>query len=189
MAEVVRFKFQWNWVTTDLLEKFKDNNLAKVNCLKLQTQEKPPLMFSLAYNLPRTSKIVRKNNGIFRPDKLHWKKNVETTWIFQPAKLHRCKYVETTWIFQTSKLHLKRYMDTTWIFRPLKLHRKSTGKLRGNSSKFGLWHINIISTSNQPGLNVVCPLGWHINLEQDQDSKIRLFNKRAISSKKYSEFI
>ena len=38
----------------DLLEKFKENNLAKVNCLKLQTQEKPSRMFSLAYNLPKT---------------------------------------------------------------------------------------------------------------------------------------
>ena len=47
-------------------EKFKENNLAKVNCLKLQTQEKPPRMFSLAYNLPKTmsdscpSKLRRK---------------------------------------------------------------------------------------------------------------------------------
>ena len=43
MVEVARFKFQWNWATTgDLLEKSKQNNFAKVNCLKLQTQKKPP---------------------------------------------------------------------------------------------------------------------------------------------------
>ena len=50
----------------DLLEKFKENNLAKVNCLKLQIQEKTYRMFSLAYNLPKTmsnlypSKLRRK---------------------------------------------------------------------------------------------------------------------------------
>ena len=51
MAEVVRLKFLWNWVTPG---KFKENNLANVNCLKLQIQEKPFRMFSLAYNLPKT---------------------------------------------------------------------------------------------------------------------------------------
>ena len=136
-------------------------------------------MFSLVYNLPRTPEIVRKSNCIIRPDKLHWKKYVETTWIFRPAKLHQCKYVKTTWIFQTLKLHLKKYMETTWIFRPLKLHRKSTRKSRRNSSKFGLRHIDIISTSNRPGLDVVYPLGWHINLEQDQDSKNTSFWQKS----------
>ena len=29
----------------DLLENFKENNLAKVNCSKLETQEKPSRMF------------------------------------------------------------------------------------------------------------------------------------------------
>ena len=51
----------------DLLEKFKENNLAKVNCLKLQTQEKPSRMFSLAYNLPKTM-------SNFCPSKLHRQK-------------------------------------------------------------------------------------------------------------------
>ena len=37
-----------------LFEKFKEKNLEKVN-LKLQTQEKPPRMFLLAYNLPKTT--------------------------------------------------------------------------------------------------------------------------------------
>ena len=54
MVEVVRLKFQRNWATQgDLLEKFKENNLARINQLKLQTQEKPLRMFSLAYNLPK----------------------------------------------------------------------------------------------------------------------------------------
>ena len=96
---------------------------------------------------------------IFRPSKLHWKKDVEITWIFRPAKLHRKNYVETTWIFRPKKLHRKRYVETTWIFRPAKLHRKSTRKWRGNSSKFGLRRIDVISTSNRLGFDVVCPLG------------------------------
>ena len=87
----------------DLLEKFKENNLAKVNCLKLQTQEKPSRMFSLAYNLPKTM-------SNFCPSKLRQKKYVETTWIFRPSKLHRKEYVETMWIFRPSKLHPKKYV-------------------------------------------------------------------------------
>ena len=37
----------------------------------------------------------------------------------------------------------------TWTFRSAKLHRKSKWKQRGNSSKFGLRRIDVISTSNQ----------------------------------------
>ena len=46
MVHVVRLKFQWNWATPgDLLEKSKENNFAKVNCLKLQIQENLPKYF------------------------------------------------------------------------------------------------------------------------------------------------
>ena len=84
---------------------------------------------------------------------------METRWIFPPSKLHRKKYVETTWIFPPSKLHRQKYVETTWIFRSVKLHQKSTWKRRGNSSKFGLRRIDIISTSNRCRFDVVCPLG------------------------------
>ena len=84
---------------------------------------------------------------------------METTWIFRPSKLHREKYVEATWIFRPAKLHRKKYVEATWIFRPAKLHRKSKRKWRGNSSKFGLRRIDVISTSNRCGFDVVCPLG------------------------------
>ena len=53
-------------------------------------------------------------------------------------------------------------MKTTWIFRPSKLHRKSTRKWRGNSSKFGLRRIDVISTSNRRGFDVACPLGYYL---------------------------
>ena len=39
------------------------------------------------------------------------------------------------------------------------LHRKSTLKLRRNSSKYGLRRINVISTWNRRRFNVVCLLG------------------------------
>ena len=84
---------------------------------------------------------------IFRPLKLHRKKYVETMWIFRQSKLHQKKYVETTWIFRPSKWRRQKYVETTWIFRSAKLPRKSLWKWRGNSSKFGLGRIDVISTS------------------------------------------
>ena len=79
-------------------------------------------------------------------------------WIFRPSKFHRKKFVEITWTFRPVKLHRKKYVETTWVFRPSKLHRQSTRKWRGNSSKFGLRRIDVISTLNGRGFDVVCPL-------------------------------
>ena len=62
-------------------------------------------------------------------------------------------------ISRPSKLHRKRCVESTWIFRPSKSHRKSTRKWSGNSSKFGLQRIDVISTSNPRRFDVVCPLG------------------------------
>ena len=45
-------------------------------------------------------------------------------------------------------------------FRSLKLHWKSTWNRHGNSPKFGLRRIDVTSTLNQRGFDVVCPLGW-----------------------------
>ena len=98
---------------------------------------------------------------IFWPSKLHRKKYVETTRIFRPLKLHWKKYVETTRIFWPSKLHRKKYVETTRIFWSAKLHRKSMLKWRGNSSKFGVRCIDVISTSNRRWFNMKCPLGWN----------------------------
>ena len=107
-------------------------------------------MFSLAYNFPTT-----KSNS----SKFCRKKYLQIKWISRQKKLHRKKYVEMTWIFLPSKLHGKKCVETTWIFRSAKLHRKSTWKRRGNSSKFGLRRIDVISTSNRRRFDVVCPLG------------------------------
>ena len=179
-----------------ILKKFKENNLAKVN---FSQQRKNPWNVFISLQLTKndveflpikiTSKKVSKNNvhistieitlikvrettWIFRPSKLHRKKYVETTWIFRPAKLHRKKYVETTWIFRPSKLHREKYVETTWIFRPPKLHRKSTRKWSGNSSKFGLRRIDVISTSNWCWFDVKCPLGTRYRIFQRQRNQL-----------------
>ena len=80
-------------------------------------------------------------------------------WIFRPSNFHRKKFVEITWAFRPAKLQRKKYVETKWIFRPSKLHRQSTRKWRGNLSKFGLRRIDVISTLNGRGFDVVCPLG------------------------------
>ena len=46
-------------------------------------------------------------------------------------------------------------METTWIFRPAKLRQK-------NSWKFGLRPIDVISTLNRRGFEMVCALGSRI---------------------------
>ena len=96
--------------------------------------------------------VVHYTFKMFRPAKLILEQYVETTWIFRPSKLRWKKYVETTWIFRSAKLRQKKYRETTWIFWSAKLHRKSTWK-------FGLHCIDILSTSNRCGFDVVCPLG------------------------------
>ena len=116
----------------DLLKKFKESNLAKVNFFNVTNRGKLSQMFSLAYNFPTTTsnsskfcwKKYLQTKWIIRPWKLRQKKEVETPWIFRRKKLHLQKYVETRWIFRPSKLHRKTYVETTWIFPPSKLHRK-----------------------------------------------------------------
>ena len=123
-----------------------------------------------------------KTTWSFWPEKLHRKRFVEITWVFWPSKLHRKKYVEKTWIFRLVKLHQKKFVETTWIFQPSKLHRKkacgnavnfSIGEItlkkcvewRGNSSKLGLWWIDVIFTWNRRLFDVVCPLGYYTNIK------------------------
>ena len=122
---------------------------------KVTNKGKLSRMFSLAYNFPTTRQIHRnfvekstcKQSGLL--DNKITSKKESTPWISWQKKLHRKKYVETRWIFQPSKLNRKKYVETTWIFRSAKLHRKSKWNQRGNSSKFGLRRIDVISTSNQ----------------------------------------
>ena len=61
--------------------------------------------------------------------------------------------------FSTIQITSKEVRATTLIFRPSKLHPKSTRKWRGNSSKFCLRRIDVISTSNRRGIDALRPLG------------------------------
>ena len=96
-----------------------------------------------------------ETSWIFWSTKLHQK----STWKQLGSKLHQKKYVATTWIFRPSKLHRKKYVGTALIFRSVKLHRKNTRKWRRNLSKFGLWRIDVISTSNWRRFDVESALG------------------------------
>ena len=106
-----------------------------------------------------TSKRVRGNNVDFLTIKITSKKYMETMWIFRSSKLHPKTYGEITQIFLPARLRQKRYVEKTRIFRSSKLHRKSKRKWRGKSSKFGIRRIDIMSTSNRRGFDVVCSLG------------------------------
>ena len=66
----------------DLLKKFKESNLAKVNFFKVTNKGKTLRMFSLAYNLPTTTSNSSKFYQI---------NYVQTKWIIRPSKLRRKK--------------------------------------------------------------------------------------------------
>ena len=93
----------------DLLEKSKENDLAKVNCLRLQIQEKPFRMFWLAYNLPKTMSNLC------------------------PSRLRRKKWGNKNNVhISTIEITLIKVPGNNVDFRPSKkLHRKSTPKWRG----------------------------------------------------------
>ena len=127
-------------------------------------------------------KKVSGNKVDFWPEKLHPKKYVEKTLIFRAAKLLQEKYVETTWVFRPAKLHQKKNVERTWIFWPSKLRRKKDvettwiffqqsyiKKIRGNSLKFSLRFIDLMSMWNWRQFDVMCPLDIFIT---DFDSLI-----------------
>ena len=106
-------------------------------------------------------------------------KNVDFSTIKYTSKRVRGKNVDSSTIniiskkgcgnnvdFSTIEIAWKKYLETTWIFWSAKLHWKSTRKWRGNSSKFGLPLIDVISTSNWHEFYVVCPLGIVFNNHQ-----------------------
>ena len=87
---------------------------------------------------------------------------------FSTIKIISKKVRENNVDFSTSEItSKKRYVETTWIFRLSELHQKSTWKWRENSWKFGLRRIDVISTLNRCGFDVVFPLGTNTNLFKD----------------------
>ena len=134
-------------------------------------------MFSLACNLTKndveflpleiSSKKVRANNADFSTIKTVLKKVSGNSVDFSTRKIILKKCVETTWSFQPSSLHWKMYVKTTWIFRSGRLHQKTTRKWRGNSSKFSLWRIDVISPWNRRRFDPACPLGYLKHMRGD----------------------
>ena len=62
--------------------------------------------------------------------------------------------------FSTSEIKSKKVRRNNTDFSTSEItSKKVLGNLRRNSSKFGLQCIDAISTSNQRGFDVVCPLG------------------------------
>ena len=120
---------------------FKENNLVKVNFLKLLTKENPPRMFSLAYNLPKTTsntstfcqKKVPVNKVDFSTIKINLKKvsrnavDISTREITS-KKVRGCKAdfstIEITskkvrgnnMDFSISKITSKKFVEMTWKF-------------------------------------------------------------------------
>ena len=88
MLEVVRHNFNETGLRQgDLLENFKENNLARVSFLQLLSKEN---LLECFHQLA----IEPKATSNFCPSKVRLKKYVETTWIFRSKK-----YVKMTWKF------------------------------------------------------------------------------------------
>ena len=119
--------------------------------LKVTNKRKPPRMFSFSCNLT-------KNNVEYLPPKILSKKvranNVDVSTI----TINQKKYVEKMWIFWSVKLRQKTHVETTWIFPSAELHWKSTWKRLQDSSRFGLWRINVILTSVWRGVPLGVPI-------------------------------
>ena len=108
-----------------------------------------------------TSKKVRRNNMDFLTIEITQKKVRGNNADFSTIEITLKKVRGNNVHFWPSKLHRKKYVETTRIFWSAKLHQKSMLKWRGNSSKFGVRCIDVISTSNRRWFNMKCPLGWN----------------------------
>ena len=111
----------------------------------------------------------------YRQSKLLQKKYIEMAPIFHSSGLRREKYIEITSIICSPILHQTKYVEATWIFCLSKSHHKSTSKQSGFFSHqndiekicrkdveicrhFFFQYINVVLTSNQLRLKVLCQL-------------------------------
>ena len=115
----------------DLLEKFKENNLAKVNCLVTNTGKTFSNVFislqltksdAKSLSIKVTLKKVSKNNVhistiVITPIKVLGNK-VDFSTIEITSKKERGNHVD----FSTSETTSKKVRGNTWNFRPSKLH-------------------------------------------------------------------
>ena len=110
----------------ELPEKFKENNLAKVNYLKLQTQEKHSRMFSLAFSLPKTM-------SNFYPSKLRQKKVSKNNEHIQTRQIPLKKVRENNVNFSTIEFTSKKVRGSNLDFLTIKI---TSRKVRGNNVDF-----------------------------------------------------
>ena len=89
----------------------------------------------------------------FCPSKLHWKKYGEKSWIF--GTWNHIKKVSGSYLdFLIRDITSKKVHGNEVDFRSTKLHQKTTWKWCGNSSRFWLRHIDLISKLNWRRFNV-----------------------------------
>ena len=96
---------------------------------------------------------------IFRPSKLHWKKDVEITWIFRPAKLHRKKLRGNHVDFSTNEITSKKVSGNHVNFSTSKITSKKYAEMTWKFVEIWSSTYDVISTANRRGFDVVCPLG------------------------------
>ena len=96
---------------------------------------------------------------IFRPSKLHWKKDVEITWIFRPAKLHRKKLRGNHVDFSTNEITSKKVSGNHVNFSTSKITSRKYAEMTWKFVEIWSSTYDVISTANRRGFDVVCPLG------------------------------
>ena len=107
-----------------------------------------------------TSKKVRANNVDSLTMEITSKKVPGNKVDFLTVEITSKKVRGNNMDFSTSEITPKKVRGDDVDFRLSKLHWKSTWNRHGNSPKFGLRRIDVTSTLNQRGFDVVCPLGW-----------------------------
>ena len=107
-----------------------------------------------------TSKKVRANNVDSLTMEITSKKVPGNKVDFLTVEITSKKVRGNNMDFLTSEITPKKVRGDDVDFRLSKLHWKSTWNRHGDSPKFGLRRIDVISTLNQRGFDVVCPLGW-----------------------------
>ena len=112
-----------------------------------------------------TSKKVRGNNVDISTIEITSKQVRENNLDFSTIQITSKQVREKNLDYLTTEITSEKYVESTWIFRPSKLHQKSMWNRRGNSTKFGLRRIDVISTSNPRRFDVLYPLGLLLNAD------------------------
>ena len=109
-------------------------------------------MFSLDYKLPKTM-------SNFCPSKLPRKKVSRNDVDFSTIEITSKKVRRNNVDFSTSEITSKKVRRNEVDFSISEITSKNPVEMTGNSSKFGLRRIDVISTSNRRRFDVIRPLG------------------------------